>query len=90
MSVRNKYEAELIDSNSFEHKPFSWIGLIIRFGHKNDDAPNFEPISKKHGDLPLTIEIDSKKLPHATQQEFEAIFSETVELVLSKVKEKYP
>jgi hypothetical protein len=55
--VRDALEPTLLPW--FPNGQFSWVTLSIRLGLKNDEKPAFGRISKKYGDLPLSIEIDT-------------------------------
>src|SRR5918996_1898713 len=56
--VRDDLEKSLIDSGYLEQAPFRWVGLVLRYGLKNDSEPTYRPIDRKDGELPLAIEID--------------------------------
>lgn len=59
--VRDELEKILINNNYFDNVPFSMIGLILRYGLKNDEEPRYQRINKKYGDLPLSIELDTHR-----------------------------
>ena len=57
--VQDEMEIIIVNSGILEKSPFSWITLLYRFGYKNmTESPICGAISKKYGDLPLTIELD--------------------------------
>lgn len=60
--VRNEVEDIMIKSGYLEHAPFLWIGLIFRYGLKDDAAPRYNSIDPKDGELPISIEVDVEKL----------------------------
>ena len=74
MGIMDEIEDVLISSNFFEKASFSWIGLSIRYGLKYEDAPHYQGISKKYGDISLAIEIDTHDLIKASYEEVKKIF----------------
>ncbi len=60
--VRDELESVLISSGWFPDAPFRWVGLIIRYGLKTESEPHYQPINKKHGDLPIAVEVDTNHL----------------------------
>jgi hypothetical protein len=72
--ARNRIEQLIIADHFFQSKPFSWVGLIIRQGLKNDGLPEFQGIDEKHGDLELAIEIDTNELIDSSAVEIQRVF----------------
>ncbi|MGE3165388.1 MAG: Imm39 family immunity protein [Planctomycetota bacterium] len=72
-AVRDELEAHLVAADFFDGAPFSWITISIRFGLKDEEEPHFQPINKKYGDLPLSIEIASAAIANAS---FDALKSQ--------------
>ena len=64
--VRNELEQILLDTSFFDEAPFEWITLSLRFGLMDEVLPHYEKISKRYGDLPLAIELDSHKLQNVS------------------------
>lgn len=60
--VRDELEPVLAKSDFFAGAPFTWVGLVIRFGLENNAVPSYRPVNKTHGDLPVAIEIDVQPL----------------------------
>ena len=60
--IRNEVEALIKASSWFPNDHFQWVGLIIRYGIKTEPQPHLQPISKKHGDLPVAVEVDTHHL----------------------------
>ena len=56
--VVSEFQQAMEQSNFLEAAPFYWITIVFRYGLKNDTKPTYRRISKKYGDLPLTIEFD--------------------------------
>ena len=63
--VRDELEHLLVKSGYLDGAPFRWVGVILRYGLKNDPRPVYEKINEKDGDLPLAIEIDTNQLVDA-------------------------
>lgn len=72
--VRDELEAVLIGTDFFRSTPFLWITLSIRLGLKDDETPCIGRVSKKYGDLPLTIEIDAHELLNPTFEQMCNVF----------------
>ena len=60
--IRDELEAVIKASGWFPNDHFQWVGLIIRYGIKTEQQPHFQTISKKHGDLPIAVEVDTHQL----------------------------
>lgn len=72
--IRDELEAVLVNTDFFRRAPFSWITLSIRLGLKNDEKPCVGSVSKKYGDLPLTIETDAHELLNPTYEQMCYVF----------------
>jgi hypothetical protein len=53
-------ESLVIDSGMLKKAPFSWIGLMYRYGFKNDLIPEYDKreIDPKDGEIAIAIELD--------------------------------
>lgn len=49
----------------FRTDRFLWVGLIFRYGIKNNLKVEFQRIDKKYGDLPISVELNIKILEWA-------------------------
>ncbi|MDR1597854.1 MAG: immunity protein 39 [Holosporales bacterium] len=72
--VMNKIMAEmqsfLKTSGFFDRAPFSWVGMIIRYGLKNDRHTTYDGrINRKYGDIPLARELDMRVLLTADEND---------------------
>jgi hypothetical protein len=84
--VRDELEPLLIRSGWFPAAPFGWVGLILRFGLKTEIEPHYQRISKRHGDLPIAIEVDTHHLLeiHTDPERLKAFFKRvTIDCLLS-------
>jgi hypothetical protein len=63
--------------------------LIFRYGLKNDEEPSYQRINKKHGDLPVAIELDTHELRTASRDQLKRIFTVATTKVLIHVGKKY-
>ena len=72
--ARDLVEMLMMRSGYLDHAPFSWVTVAILYGLKNDDRPRYKPISKKYGDLPLSIEIYTQELLESSFDEMKKIF----------------
>jgi hypothetical protein len=88
-AVRAELKPILVASNYFKDVPFSWITLVIRFGLKNEDKPHYGRISKKYGDLPLSIEVDVNEMLGVSLDELRIVFRRATLRALIHAGEKY-
>jgi len=60
LKMMSQKEVELIIEHSqiLLSAPFLWIGMIFRYGTKNDLKVEFQRINKKYGTLPIAVELD--------------------------------
>lgn len=87
--VRNEVETLLVESNYFASAPFKWIGLIIRYGLKDNFQPQYQKINKYHGDLPIAVEVNTQSLISAEYETIKQIFRHATIQALISVAEKY-
>jgi hypothetical protein len=66
--VRDQVERWVLEDGYLDGAPFSWVGLIVREGLKDDTEPEIGRIDKKYGDLELAIEIDTHRLLGQTKE----------------------
>ena len=52
----------LISSGYFSDPRFTWVGMTIRYGRKNDRKTEFQGISKKYECIDLAKELDMRIL----------------------------
>jgi hypothetical protein len=84
--VCDELEPVLIGSGWFPAAPFRWVGLIIRYGLKTESEPHYQRINKKHGDLPIAVEVDTHHLLdiHTEPERLKAFFKRvTIDCLLS-------
>ena len=67
--VMDEVETLTLKSGYLEQAPFRWVGLVFRYGLKNDDEPHYKPIDPKDGELPLAIEFDTHEVRAASPEE---------------------
>ena len=87
--IRDELEKEIVESRYLNDAPFRWVGLIIRYGVNNDNKPEYSRINKKHGDLPLAIEIDTRRMIDASYEELLRIFRRASLISLIDAGKKY-
>ena len=88
-TVRDEIERLLIEAKFFAHAPFKWVGLIIRYGLENKFEPLYQRINKTHGDLPVSIEVDTHPLIDADLDTTKAILRRATIEVLLHIARKY-
>lgn len=87
--LRDAYESALIDKAYFADAPFSWISLIVRYGLEARETPSLMRISKRHGDLELSIEVDVRALLNQADDVVETVFATAIANALRAVEAKY-
>ncbi len=89
---RDKIRELLTDIKFLDRAPFTWIGLMYRYGEKNTFEPEYKRIDKKDGELPIAIEIASDWIEYASfnnEAMLEQIFESTALIALIYVGKKY-
>ena len=64
--VRDEIEALISQTGFLVNAPFSWVSISIRYGLRDENIPHYNKVNKKYGDLPLSIEVDTKKLMNSS------------------------
>jgi hypothetical protein len=87
--VQDELERVMMATRFLENAPFQWVGLILRYGLKNDEKPTYQRINQKHGDLPVAIELDTRELQHASREELKDIFTIATLRVLIDIGQEF-
>ena len=87
--VRDRLESIMIASGYLDKAPFSWVTVVIRFGLKNEVSPHYGKVSKKYGDLPLSIEVDVSDLPSKSDSEITRVYFQSVLKALIHAGQKH-
>lgn len=66
----------MIRSGFVAAAPFSWVGLMLRYGERNQEVPEYDEIDPEDGELPLAIELDMKELQRASKDDVQRRFLE--------------
>jgi hypothetical protein len=72
--VRNEIEELMRSCGFLENAPFDWVTISLRYGIVNEDEPHFESVNNKYGDLPLSIELDTRGLADANREQLRQAF----------------
>ncbi|WDA42053.1 Imm39 family immunity protein [Erythrobacter sp. BLCC-B19] len=88
-AVKAELEPILVASGFFKDAPFSWITLAIRYGLRNEEKPHYGRISKKYGDLPLSLEVDVHEMLGASLDELKVVIRRASLRALIHAGEKY-
>ncbi len=89
---RDKIRQLLTGIKFLDNAPFTWVGLMYRYGEKNVFEPEYDKIDKKDGELPIAIEIASEWIEYASFNDetmLEQIFESTALIALIHVGKKY-
>lgn len=88
-AVRDEIEAVLDQQGFLDGAAFSWVTVSVRYGVVNADEPVYQSISKKYGDLPLAIEVDTRCLIGADIAALRDVFKQAVVLALVHAGKRY-
>ncbi len=87
--VRDELEEIIVSSHFLKNAPFKWVGLVIRYGLKNELSPHYQKINDKHGDLPVGIEINTNEMIKADRDELKFIILKAALISLIHTGDKY-
>lgn len=79
----------MTDSRYLDNAPCSWIGLSIRKGLVDESDPHYFKIDRNDGECPLAIEIDTRRLLNATEEEMVAVYRKAMLTALIHAGRKY-
>ena len=72
--IQDELESLMIADGYLDNAPFEWVTIALRYGLKNEDVPHYQRISKKYGDIPLAIEIDTHELIETDRDGLKRLF----------------
>ena len=72
-----------------DNAPFKTVSMIIRFGEKTDLTPDYEPVNKRHSELPVAVEMELSGLRVASKDVVKSAFVKATVDVLLDVAKKY-
>ena len=72
--VMSEVETWIKNSHVLDTAPFTWFGIVLRFGTTNEDAPHYRGIDKKDGELALAIEVDACDFAVADRKTVKELF----------------
>jgi hypothetical protein len=72
-ALQDYVERMMIDSGYLENAPFLWIGIVFRYGLKNETVPHYRRINKKYGELGLALELDMRVLLTADETDVDLL-----------------
>lgn len=70
---REYIDSLLVQSKYCEDAPFTWVGLLYRYGFETNTIPRYGRISKKYGDASLTIDLKMEILQWADRNNLELL-----------------
>lgn len=89
VNICDELESVLKDTEFLKHAPFETVHLILYYGTKVDSTPKYQPIDKKHSELPITIELKMEELHMQPPEILKRIFMRATLLSLIDVGKKY-
>ena len=72
-----------------ENMPFRTISMIVRFGEQTRLTPEFEPLNRRHSDLPVSVELPMEELRGLKRPQLKERLLEATYQVLEATAEKY-
>ena len=87
--VRNELEEQMEAAGFLAGAPFSWITVIVRLGLKYSSQPVYGKINRKHGDLPVSIEIDTADVLDVSDDEIREVLRVSIRRTLDDVGLRY-
>lgn len=66
--VRELVESMMVRSDFLATAPFSWVGIVFRYGVESRESPDYGKIDPDDGELPVTIELDINDLERASKE----------------------
>jgi hypothetical protein len=79
----------LVESGFLANAPFKLINAIIRYGRKFDPFAQIGPISRRHNELQLSVEVESASLNRAPREVVKVAFLRALIPGLFAVAKKY-
>ena len=90
VEVCDDLDSLLATAKFFEKAPFRCVSLIIRYGLTNKTEPEYQPVVKKYGELPVTVELSMDMLKSADKKgELKQVFFLATLEVLIDIANKY-
>jgi hypothetical protein len=68
-NTQDELEGLIVGSGYLHDAPFWWVNLAMLYGLVESAVPQYSRISKKYGDLPLGIEVDTHRMLDAPLEE---------------------
>jgi hypothetical protein len=87
--IMAEFEPIMLSAAFFSAAPFTWVGLLLRYGLKNENRPHYQGIDERDGEIALAIELDTHDLQHASREELKNIFTIATLKTLVDVGKKY-
>lgn len=87
--ICDELEPFLNEIGFVDDAPFKTVSLIIRFGEKTDLTPDYDPINKRHSELPVAVEMELASLRTASKEVVKNAFVKATIDVLIDVAQKY-
>ena len=87
--ICDELEPALIASSFTEKAPFRTVSLILRFGEQTLLDPVYEPVDRRHSELPVAVELPMSELRTAKRDDLKQRFFDATLRVLADVARKY-
>jgi hypothetical protein len=73
VEICDELEPVLQEVGYTETAPFATASLVFRFGNHTSLAPEYSPIDRRHGELPVAVELCMDELQKADRQELKRL-----------------
>ena len=87
--ICNELEPLLKEIGFVDNAPFKTVSMIIRFGENTNLNPEYEPINKRHSELPVAVELELASLRTASKEVVKDAFVKATIDVLADVAHRY-
>ncbi|MDP2834457.1 MAG: Imm39 family immunity protein [Pseudomonadota bacterium] len=87
--LQDEMEQLIVSSGYLNGAPFTWIGLMFRFGLLNEGVPHYQGIDNKDGELVLAIEIDTHELLEPNREHIKQVLMAATLKALIHAGKKY-
>jgi hypothetical protein len=78
--VRKSIEPLMINSGYLKSAPFTWVGMVFRYGLKHEIKPHYRRIDQKDGELELAKELDMRILLTADETDPDFLLKDFLEI----------
>ncbi len=87
--ICDRLEPELQKANFLDNAPFETVSVVFRFGEKNGTSTEYATIDKRHGELPVAMELEMDSLRQMSREEVGSVLLDATLGILMKIGCEY-